>query len=277
MGAISGIRADFHLFGDINGDGHVEIVEVGRNNVNDSTVAVSSFDASNSVSGWWGAIAGERNNSAGVVDYNGDGRDDLLIGSNDTWLPGNTNYSLGAPQNLDSVFTEIPTRQFDFSGDGQLDLLSHRALYIRTATGFTRVAYPAAALYAESFNVTDIDGDSNPEVILSTGSLLKIYEYQSGSFQERYSRTAGRDFLIGDLNDDDRPEVAVEDSVEAEITVLYFSTNFAAEAFTFADPEVDLSIDPRSNWGGTATRGVGGGKTIEVIPVRTVAKTGSRY
>ena len=78
IGDISRIRSwssrGFYLFGDINGDGHIEIVEGGQSDVANSTVAVSSFDASNSVSGWWGAIAGDILGDAGVVDYNGDGQ-----------------------------------------------------------------------------------------------------------------------------------------------------------------------------------------------------------
>ncbi|MEO1997008.1 MAG: VCBS repeat-containing protein, partial [Planctomycetaceae bacterium] len=272
-------------FGDINGDGVTDIVESGDSN-SPGTWAVSSFNTSNIVSGNWGTISGTDprywGRDFGVVDYNGDGRDDLLTrvdSSTIQWMAGNTDKSLSNPQPTDAVLTEIPFRQFDFNGDNRIDLLSGRAVYLRTSTGgFNKVSLPTGA-YSDSSapsHITDIDGDNIPEVVSRRG----IYEWEGGGFVFRGSYSSSPSpFVTGDLNNDGREEIVVPSA--AGVSVLYFDTFFNPTAVSFSDSELNMGVGRVAQHGTTAKWKVEDGSILDFIPVRAdvtdLPAAGSRW
>ncbi len=124
-----------------------------------------------------------------VGDFDGDGRDDLVIRLGDVVRVLSSLGSALAPQSL-SIFT-LPSAVgdamavADFDGDG-LDDFAVRAsndvlLYLRTALGFALASTVTAP--AEDLDVLDVDGDGDPDLAAAGFGALTILVQQSGQMQ----------------------------------------------------------------------------------------------
>ena len=297
--AFSGALSEYNRVGDINGDGMPDLVETewldGTYNgtpLNGQGAAVSSLNGS-AVVGWANYISprivGYR---FGVVDYDGDGRDDLVAETKNSegisdgiyWLGGQSDFSLTLPTQADSVFQAAPYAQADIDGDGDVDLISHEAVYLRSnGTNFNRIALASAIDNYKGSEVltTDLDQDGRREIIGVTGgwsnSNLTIQEFTGSGFTTVYTRpTRSRSsIIVTDLDNDSHNEIIVDGTGNHQISVLQFDGNFVANVQTYNHTDTDLGLrvvgsgDVGRNW---ATEYPSGTDFI-AIPIETISPT----
>ncbi len=166
-----------------------------------------------------------------AADFNGDGRQDLLVLA-ETDAPrggvGYTYYALisngfAAPATetaaIPSSFNGIaePVAIGDINGDGCTDLFTYAYYYMSTCTGFVKVPTLAPNLgYPLPFIATDWDGDGQTDFLYayngewylerSTGSGL------AGAVATGISAPTTRSFFTIDQNADGQPDLAYMDS-----------------------------------------------------------------
>jgi hypothetical protein len=178
--------------GDVNGDGRDDIITFTRNAAADVYVALStgtSFAASAKWHDYFG-LAGE---TPGVGDFNGDGRDDIVVFNQgtlaDVYVATSTGTGFSGTSvkwhDFFSVAGEAP-RIGDFNGDGRDDIATFTLnaaadVYVATSngTGFdgTTVKWNDFFGIAGEFPYAgDWDGDGKDDIVTFTkGSLNDVY------------------------------------------------------------------------------------------------------
>ncbi|MBP2472489.1 hypothetical protein JOF53_001361 [Crossiella equi] len=127
--------------GDVNGDGKDDIVVFTRNQLGDVYVALSNGSGFGPSAKWhdYFGIAGE---SPGVADVNGDGKDDIVVFTQDTRADVLVAFSSGAGFGAPALWHEFfavgreAPRLGDFNGDGAADI----ATFTNDANGDVYVA-----------------------------------------------------------------------------------------------------------------------------------------
>ncbi|MCH2183775.1 MAG: Ig-like domain-containing protein, partial [Mariniblastus sp.] len=293
-----GALASSNRVGDINGDDRLDVVEAeyleGTYNgvpLEGQGIAVSSLDGS-TVNGWANLTSLKIDSDRfGVVDYDGDGRDDLVAETINSdgwsdgiyWLRGQTDYSLTSPTEVASVFQAAPLAQADMDGDGDIDLISREAVYLRsngTGTNFSRIALATPIRNYRDFEVltTDLDQDGWREVVGLTASgnhTLTIQELNGSGFNTVYTRGTRYDpgLIVTDLDDDAHDEVIIAGANHNQISVLQFDGNFSANVQTYNHPDTDLTLhvvgagDVGRNW----TTEYPSGTDFTSIPITTTS------
>ena len=178
--------------GDVNGDGKDDIITFTRNNLADVYVALStgtSFGASAKWHDYFG-LAGE---IPGVGDFNGDGRDDIVVFNQgtlaDVYVATSTGTGFSGTSvkwhDFFSVAGEAP-RIGDFNGDGRDDIATFTLnaaadVYVATSTGSgfsgTTVKWNDFFGLGGEFPYTgDATGDGKDDVLTFTkGTLNDVY------------------------------------------------------------------------------------------------------
>ncbi|GAB1514098.1 N-acetylmuramoyl-L-alanine amidase [Actinophytocola sp. KF-1] len=178
--------------GDVNGDGKDDIITFTRNNLADVYVALStgtSFGASAKWHDYFG-LAGE---TPGVGDFNGDGKDDIVVFNQGTLADVYVATSTGSGfsgtsvkwHDFFSVAGEAP-RIGDFNGDGRDDIATFTLnaaadVYVATSTGSgfagTTVKWNDFFGLAGEFPYTgDATGDGKDDILTFTkGTLNDVY------------------------------------------------------------------------------------------------------
>ncbi|MFI7674565.1 N-acetylmuramoyl-L-alanine amidase [Actinophytocola sp. NPDC049390] len=178
--------------GDVNGDGKDDIVTFTRNNLADVYVALStgtSFTASAKWHDYFG-LAGE---IPGVGDFNGDGKDDIVVFNQgtqaDVYVATSTGTGFSGTSvkwhDFFSIAGEAP-RIGDFNGDGRDDIATFTLnaaadVYVATSTGSgfsgTTVKWNDFFGLAGEFPYTgDATGDGKDDVLTFTkGTLNDVY------------------------------------------------------------------------------------------------------
>ena len=278
--------------GDINGDGIVDMVEndwvtnVNGNGYDAQIAAVSSLDGS-TVDGWVDIISPRIGNGEfGIVDYDADGRDDLIAETVNSqqepdgiyWLRGQTDFSLTSPKPADPVFQAAPHAQADIDGDGDADLISREAVYLRSSgTNFIRIPLASAFGWASEIFTTDLDQDDHREVVGVNGSNLVIQEFTGAGLTTVYTRTTrgGSSLIVTDVDNDSYDEIIVDGTGNQQISVLQFDGNFTANVQTYNHPDSDLVVrvigsgEVGRNW----TTEYPTGTDFIAIPIQTISPT----
>ena len=187
-----GLAGEVPAVGDVNGDGRDDVITFTRNNLADVYVALSTGSSFAAAVKWhdFFGLAGE---VPGVGDFNGDGRDDIVVFSQGTLADVYVALSTGSAfsgttvkwHDFFSVAGEAP-RIGDFNGDGKDDIATFTLnaaadVYVATSTGTgftgTTVKWNDFFGLAGEFPYTgDANGDGRDDILAFTkGSLNDVF------------------------------------------------------------------------------------------------------
>ena len=229
--AITGIRYPRSVAtGDFNSDGRVDVAAT----MGDEGLAVL---LGNGAGGLHQAVLHEPPNYAvavDVADVNGDGRSDLIVGSNVglyTMLGnGDGSFAAAVLHNLNRPHSAVATGDFD--RDGRIDVVAASDYYgdltvfrgIGDGTFATPVRY-YVPYSSDAVVVADVNGDGYSDLIAATSyyGAVTLLGKADGTFHD-YTTNGNRDvdrLAVGDLNGDGRPDLAMTNEWENELAVVF--------------------------------------------------------
>ncbi len=225
--------------GDINGDGHLDLVAL---DVANDTIVTSFGDGSGVFPPFIVSTVSDETTFIRLADLDGDGRDDLVCTSFDV-----INRSYTMLSNGDGTYTEVwsgPTtsanvfRPGDFDGDGVVDalrLLPAGGIQLAVGNGdgtFTlATAQPTAFPFPRDVQFADINGDTHLDLVVLSGALTASSELatylgdSTGTFTLRdtlvVTPTESNEIRVGDLDEDGAFDVFVSyDASSASANIL---------------------------------------------------------
>lgn len=200
FGAAANTRVDF---GDIDGDGDLDLVVGGQNGLLTAYLNTAGSWAVAAVNPFAGFDPGFWSNPV-FADLDSDGDEDLIVGDYDGRISyllndgvgGFTQQTGGAnPFNSIDTGTIAAPGLHDFDNDGDLDLLvgdwSGKLFYYRNDGGAfsqqTGAANPLAGLNFAGLEypnpiLADLDGDGDQDLIIATANPLVLFENVDGEF-----------------------------------------------------------------------------------------------
>src|SRR5678815_4649129 len=220
--------------GDFNHDGRSDVVvadRFGKLHILSQTDR-GEFTATAEYSAKYSAP--EHGNPVVVVDVNGDGRDDLLVGNDDgiDMLLQNASGALDEPEH---VVGSLPSAEFlcvgNFDGDGRQDIAAmgngQLNLYLQKPGGGLNepVQTPLAGLVWDC-KVSDVNGDGRDDLVILPYSIretivLIALQKETGGFEDIRTMTwegiqgrwdaiqAATAIAVGDFNGDGRVDFAL--------------------------------------------------------------------
>jgi hypothetical protein len=203
--------------------------------------------------------------SVTATDVNGDGRPDLAVANRDsnvsvllnTTAPGATTTSYAAASNFAADAGPVSVTATDVNGDGRPDLAvanltssNVSVLLNTTALGATTASYAAASNFAvgtapRSVTATDVNGDGRPDLAVANGDSANVSVLLNttapGAATASYAAASNFTTGIGpysvtaaDVNGDGRPDLAVANYFNANVSVLLNTTAPGATTASYA-------------------------------------------
>src|SRR5579863_1260981 len=255
--------------GDFNGDGKVDIVTVSSaNNATTFSVLLGNGD---------GSFKPPATYNLGTIpfdiaraDLNGDGKLDLVIsgGGSIFVLLGNGDATFQPPVAYPSNIGSAQSVIVDLNGDGKLDVLLAGYSGVAVFFGNGNGTFQAAVNYSfgngsvGGLTVGDFNGDGLLDVALGNplaGVVTVLLDKGDGTFSNRtdYSVAGATDVarsaVIGDFNNDGKPDVAVANGLQVSIflgngdgtfqTPLSFNTGRMTSVLVAGDFNKDGKLD----------------------------------
>jgi len=253
---------------DINGDGRPDLAvsNIGSNSASVLLNGTAPGASTPSFAPQHSFTVGSAPRSIRAVDLNGDGRADLVVGNEgnhsltallNTTAPGAPAPSFSA-QTLEAEPGPMGLTVADFNGDGRQDLFytrmsGNKALVsLNTTTAPTGSAPSLAAKQdaaaggrPSSVAATDLNGDGKPDLVVANRDdddvSVRLDTTPPGASTPRFA--AQQTFAAGnaptsvataDFNLDGKPDLAVGDEFEEDISVLLATTAPGAGTPSFA-------------------------------------------
>jgi FG-GAP-like repeat/IPT/TIG domain/Secretion system C-terminal sorting domain len=247
--------------GDLDGDGHTDLVAVNYNHGIASSIAVyrnTSAGGNISFAARQSYDTGHASPSVAITDMNGDGRPDILVTSgnsglyaiftNTTLLPGTLSFE---KQDFPQKTRPDHLTLADLDKDGRPDLIFSNfsqnsiSVFRNTSVG-GRLSLAPAVEYGTgthpAFVTTgDLDGDGKADVIVSNYSDKTISFYKNRSdrgfilLDAKQDRSLSSTSLsVADLNGDGKPDLLSGTYLSGFITVLE-NTHAGNGKFSFSD------------------------------------------
>ena len=210
------------LVGDANGDGKSDVITFQGNawhvGISGSSNGQSTFV--NYPFGQWGAAAWQ---DGRVGDFNGDGKDDVMLRAAGNWWVGlSTGTTFNAVQ-FDTWSTQAVWKDFkvaDFDGDGKSDLLGWTAntFWVGLSTGshFQTSLWGTwdPNLVFKDLRIGDFNGDGKADVLLRSDWTWWVALANSAgtgfaapvSFGQ-WGTTDWKDISVGDFNGDGKDDI----------------------------------------------------------------------
>jgi hypothetical protein len=266
--------------GDVNGDGHADVVT--GNAISNYSVllgtSTSSFQApANYHLGPVGSTTG-----LAMGDVNKDGQLDIIVADRSfgtvRLLLGNGtgifNYALPTFTTGNTTGTLESVALGDLNGDAQLDIIAANPTNntVEVLLGTSANTFPAVAAYAlptalspSSLTVTDVNGDgladvlvtgtgSRVGILLGTGTLqVSATTYSTGANTHPYG------VALGDVNGDGRPDLVTANPLSDSFSIL-----LGAGAGLF-QPATIYSVAAGSGPSGVALRDINGDGRLDII------------
>ena len=173
-----------------------------------------------------------------VADYDGDGVDEVLLGTSALYNGYFTAFDFSAntaewtSPTLAFNATAAAVTHADLNGDGYADLVAV------TTDGYVQaydvknqaLIWKGTSLGSSGVDVTvlDLDGDGSPEIIALASGRVVVYHRTAGAvgYIESASQpvTSGVDLLVADTDGDGTPEIYVLGSTYSGASILRFDT-----------------------------------------------------
>jgi uncharacterized repeat protein (TIGR02543 family) len=254
--ASGGDSPDFIAIGDLDGDNRLDIIITNRNS---SSVSVfrnnSSAPGSISFQSQVSFATGLNPNCVAIGDLDKDGRQDLVVSNNGaSTISVLRNLSSSGSINFAAQFT-VATNSSpmsvaigDLDGDGKSDVaisnssIGTLSVYNNTSTpgtiSFGSGASVAAASTFGRLAIGDLDGDGKSDLVVSGssgGDFLSVLQNSSFPGTLRFEPKIGfstgvggtnpYSVAIGDLDGDNKPDLAVSNIFGSSVTVLRNTTS----------------------------------------------------
>ena len=252
---------------DINGDGKLDLLVAtsASQTVSVLTNLTAPGAAAPTFAGEQTVATGMTPISASTADLNGDGKPDLIVmNANDNTAGVLLNTTPAPTATLDfanaqtfSTYHAHSVATADFNGDGEPDIAvlntepdnSVSLLLNTSAPGATTPAFAAQQIFAtgtkpRAIATRDLNGDGKPDliaansgdntvsVLLNTtapGSATTTFVLQTSS--PFATGASPYSVAVGDLNGDGKPDLAVANSGDSTVSVLFNTgTSFSAQA-----------------------------------------------
>ncbi len=254
--------------GDFNGDGNLDLVtaNIGDDNVSVLLNTTASGAAVPSFATKQDFATGSLPYSVAVGDFNGDGKPDLASANLNSYTvsvflnttsPGAATPTFSAKQDFATGFVPASVAVSDINGDGKLDLVTANSspdtvsvLLNTTIPGATTPTFAAKHDFGAGTNscsvaVGDFNGDGKPDLVTAntdantvsvlmnttpTGAAAPTFaikqDFGTGSYPWSVS--------VSDFNGDGKPDLAVANNSDNNVSVLLNTTTPGAAAPTFA-------------------------------------------
>ena len=207
-------------------------------------------------------------------DIDGDGKPDLVAsrsGANSIYVFRNqsTVGSISFSGQLELLTTGSLPRKVvirDLNLDGKPELIASNQATVNLSVfrnnstpgtlSFgpeTTFPLPATALNSGGLSVEDLNGDAKPEIVVNPFLNANIYILQNNSVAGgpvsfrpvALFNVSGNlsNLVIGDLDGDNRPDIAVSRFLSANVSILLNQTANATDAVSFSTPKIISTID----------------------------------
>lgn len=252
---------------DIDGDGRPDIlvntgdvVEIFRNTSIPGSINSTSFAAPVQI----GVVSGGAWNIV-VRDLDGDGKPDLLVGSNNNTFKAEILRNTSTPGHISFGGGQLypfgggPIEAADIDGDGKLDLITASGggvgIWFNTTPTGGAISFANPVNYGLDANVadmmiSDVDGDGKPDIVTANNgsnsvSILRntarpgiINDSSMATYVLLPLQAAANHITIRDLDGDNKPDIIV--SADSGIAILKnLATPGTLTTASFA-PEVDI-------------------------------------
>jgi len=211
--------------GDFNRDGQLDLVTVNSTNDNVSILLGNAGGGGTFAAAVIFAV-GARPQSVTIADFNGDGRLDLAVVSNEdnnvSILLGNGSGAFAAAGNFATGNSPQSVAVGDFNGDGRADLAVANSAdaNVSILLGIGDGAFAAAVNFTVgvgplSVAVSDFNGDGRPDLAVANnnrGNVSILLGSAAGTFAPAVNFAVGDrpvSVVVGDFNGDGRPDLAV--------------------------------------------------------------------
>ncbi|HEX6125137.1 MAG TPA: FG-GAP-like repeat-containing protein [Pyrinomonadaceae bacterium] len=263
--------------GDFNNDNKKDIAVLNRNS-NNYTIVLGDGVGAFTILEQQQSIVSGLSTFLAVVDFDVDGKHDLLVGrgTNNLYLfRGNGDGTFAASETIVAPRPLSSMRVTDFNGDNLPDLAatsggplaSYFLRMINTGTGgFETLEYPVPGSGGDSVGsvVADFDGDGLKDVIvaglgfpLNTAGILRGEAGNTFAAAEPFENFGGKAFSAADFNNDGRPDYA-------GIGAVYINNGTREPCLTVADAAVNETDSGTVNLDIPVTLSAGGDQTVTV-------------
>ncbi|MCA9677948.1 MAG: VCBS repeat-containing protein [Myxococcales bacterium] len=243
-------------WGNVDDDGRPDLVSVG----DQAPVRIMSYGRHDDFSIWWESDDRHDAFAIATADADGDGEDDLAVGSRDCSAIVYTTRGHGIQQDwsTDRAEDAITVAWADADGDGDPDLAVGASwrrlrLYANRGEWYEEIWSSPDDLAAESAAWADVDGDGDPDLALGTGSEqdLRLFRNDDGQLTQVWSSgqlEATQAIAWADIDGDGDADLVVgNDGSPSRLYRNVGGTLELAWSSSHADPTRDIAV---ATWGG---------------------------
>jgi len=238
-----GLRIWDAEFGDLNGDGNLDMVAIHGNN-NSYHVYLGNGNGTFAALATFANSAGQDPGAITLGDFDGDSALDMVIVSNlgtpqFRYFRNTGSGTFAAYTAFDSGFAAADVESADFNNDGNLDVINSAGRIV-LGNGNGTFGTGAATGLSGMLDVADVNGDGNIDVLSITASAFIVsLGNGDGTFAAATSTTTAAgltDTGIGDFNGDGVLDLAAVNSTTGALVTVF------QDAATSAGlPSIDLT------------------------------------